>query len=297
MNTIIKRSIPKPIKFRMRAVANRLQHIYYTWRLFGRDASLIPPLDRMFDGTRDYAVFKANGDEFLRYYIELCQLRPDETILDVGSGIGRKTVPLTRYLNEFGTYEGIEIVQAGVDWCQQRITRKYPNFRFQQIDVFNTYYNPVGTTKASEYRFPFDDAHFDFVTLGSVFTHLLPADVENYLSEIARVLKPGGRCMITFFLLNQESFELIDSDKSTLNLRHGAGMYRVLDTAMPERTIGYDEQCIMELYRKHGLAIQQPTHYGAWCGRQQFLSYQDIVIATKTAVQGNSRDAIDAKRA
>jgi SAM-dependent methyltransferase len=271
----------------MRAVANRLQHIYYTWRLFGRDASLIPPLDRMFDGTPEYGAFKANGDEFLRYYIELCQLQPDETILDVGSGIGRKTVPLTRYLNEFGTYEGIEIVKAGVDWCQRRITRKYPNFHFQQINVFNTYYNPVGTTKASEYRFPFDDAYFDFVALGSVFTHLLPADMENYLSEIARVLKPGGRCMITFFLLNQESCELIDSGKSTLNLRHGADMYRVLDTAMPERAIGYDEQCIVELYRKHGLVIQQPTQYGAWCGRQQFLSYQDIVVATKTAARAN----------
>jgi SAM-dependent methyltransferase len=235
----------------------------------------------MFDGVAKYAAFKENGEEFLRYYIEICNLRPDEKILDVGSGIGRKTVPLTRYMNNYGRYEGMDIVKAGVEWCRERITAKYPNFAFQQINVYNTYYNPNGSESASQYRFPFDNQSFDFVVLGSVFTHLLPEDMENYLSEIARVLKKGGRCLITFFLLNRESTGAIEAGKSTLDLRHGVGVYRVADPDIPERTIGYDEQFVLDLYQTYGLEIKAPIRYGSWCGRSSFLSYQDIIVAFK----------------
>jgi ubiquinone/menaquinone biosynthesis C-methylase UbiE len=38
-----------------------------------------------------------------------CGLRPDEKILDVGCGIGRKTLPLTQYLTKGREYEGIDI--------------------------------------------------------------------------------------------------------------------------------------------------------------------------------------------
>jgi len=43
-------------------------------------------------------------------------------------------------------------------------------------------------------------------------------DMENYLKEISRVLKPGGRCFITYFLLNNESEKLIKTGKSSQNL-------------------------------------------------------------------------------
>lgn len=281
MTAAIKRAIPTPIKTRLRSAWNRVLHRYFAVRLFGRDAALLPARELMFDGAADYRVFKDNGEEFLRYYVELCGLQPDDAMLDVGSGIGRKTLPLTRYLSARGRYEGIEIVKAGVDWCRGRITPKYPQFHFQQIDVLNSYYNPAGRQPASEYRFPFADATFDFAALGSVFTHLLPGDLENYLAEVARVLKPGGRCLITFFLLNQESSGLIEAGHSTLDLRHGAGVYRVVDVTAPERTIGYDEGYVLALYHKNGLQIQRPVHYGSWCGRSVFLSYQDIVVAQR----------------
>src|SRR5215212_9202219 len=87
-------------------------------QLLGRRDALIPPRRMMFDGPRDTAAFVANGAEFLRYYRDLCQLLPDETILDIGSGMGRKTIPLTRYLSQAGCYEGLDVNKVGVDWCQ-----------------------------------------------------------------------------------------------------------------------------------------------------------------------------------
>lgn len=81
----------------------------------------------------------------------------------------------------------------------KNITPKYPNFNFQLADIYNKMYNPQGKYKASDYKFPYANETFDFVFLTSVFTHLLPQDMERYLSEIARVLKKNGRCFITFF--------------------------------------------------------------------------------------------------
>jgi SAM-dependent methyltransferase len=144
----------------------------------------------LFDGPISYREFIENGKEFLRYYVELARFRPDETMLDVGSGIGRKTLPLVTFLNKVGGYIGLDTVKSGVDWCREHY-KKYPNFEFRQIDVRNEYYNPNGTYPASEYKFPFPSAPFDFVALNSVFTHLMAQEVANYVSEIARVLKKG----------------------------------------------------------------------------------------------------------
>ena len=82
---------------------------------------------------------------------------------------------------------------------------KVPNFTFTHVDVANRLYNPNGQLNPSEFRFPCVDSSVTFVVLGSVFTHMTPADVAHYLFEVARVLEPGKRCLISYFLLNAES--------------------------------------------------------------------------------------------
>ena len=253
----------------------------YMQKLFGTHVDLVPPTSMMFDGPVGYEVFKENGEEFLRYYIELANLKPHERMLDVGSGIGRKTLPLISYLNQQGSYEGIDIVAKGVKWCTEKYTPQFPNFRFQLIDVYNHLYNPQGKLRAKEYRFPFADGEFDFVIMNSVFTHMLSEEVENYLSEVARVLKSDGRCLISFFLLNRESLQLIDAGLSTLDLRHDFGPAKAISREMPEDAIGFDEGYVTDLYARCKMQIRQPIHYGSWCGRKTFLSYQDLVLATR----------------
>jgi SAM-dependent methyltransferase len=240
---------------------------------------LTPPM-RMafFVGVGDY---KKIGEEFLRYFIELGSLKPTENVLDVGSSIGRMAAPLTKYLDEGGSYEGFDIVKEGVDWCKRKIAHRYPNFHFQLAEVFNKNYNPDGKYRAVEYRFPYKNESFDFVFLTSVFTHMLAHDIENYVSEIVRVLRKDGKCLITFFLLNKESLKLIETKKSTLDLKFVFDEYRTIDKDTPEAAIAYDEQFIRGLYGKYGLNIKEPTYYGSWSGRKEFLSYQDIIVATR----------------
>jgi SAM-dependent methyltransferase len=56
---------------------------------------------------------------------------------------------------------------------------------------------------AHNYVFPFHDESFDVVLLASVFTHMRSVGVSNYLSEIKRVLRPGGYVLASCFLIDE----------------------------------------------------------------------------------------------
>lgn len=229
-------------------------------------------------------MYEAAGAEFMAYFINLCALQPHEAVLDVGCGSGRLAVPLTRYLNNEARYEGFDLSEAAIDWCRENISTKFPQFHFQVSDVRNGLYGhrDKQKLKASKYTFPYEDKSFDFVLLTSLFTHLVRADMQRYVSEVARVLKPGGRCLATFYLLNAESRELMPQKALfQLNFKHRGRGYQTLDRNRPEIGIAFDEALVSKIYRRHGLTILEPIRYGAWCGRETYLSSQDIVIAVK----------------
>jgi SAM-dependent methyltransferase len=252
-------------------------------RLLGQRDQFTPPKKlRAFIGINNEKDFKSVGDEFFKYFVEFGELKPYERVLDVGCGIGRMAVPLTRYLNEKGSYEGFDIYSDGINWATKSITQKFPNFHFKFVDIQNKSYNPKGKIKAMDFRFPYGNESFDFVFLTSVFTHMLPKDLENYLSEISRVLKTNGRCLITFFLLDEESMRLVEAGQSGMNFKYVlAEGLRTIDDKEPENALAYDEKTVRVLYEKYGLTIEEPIRYGCWSSRQKCLSLQDIVIARK----------------
>jgi len=246
--------------------------------LFRLRDPMVPPRGIIFTGSGD---FLEVGRKYCRYFVDLGGLRPTHRVLDVGCGIGRMAVPLTAYLRSPGAYEGFDIVPAGIAWCRRRITPTFPSFGFQVADIHSALYNPGGSHTPHTYRFPYPDASFDFAYLTSVFTHLLPPAVENYLAEVARTLRPGGRAFITLCLLNPEAWNLISAGASNLDFPFARGKCRIADRRSPEAAVAYDEPYVRSLYRAHGLEIAEPILYGSWCGRPNFLDYQDIVIAEK----------------
>jgi ubiquinone/menaquinone biosynthesis C-methylase UbiE len=246
--------------------------------MFARRRDMVPPRTMYFVGDGDY---KTVGAEFRKFFIQYGGLKPEDRVLDVGCGIGRMAAPLTGYLAASGEYQGFDIVKKGVEWSQKHITPRYPNFHFLHSDVKNKFYNPAGVYEASSYRFPYEDSSFDFVFLTSVFTHMFPADLEHYLQEISRVLKKGGTSFITMFFLNEESQKLIEKGSSTQNFVYELEGCVTADPQNPEASLAFEEGYVRDLIARSGLSIREPIHYGAWCGRKEFLSYQDIVIATK----------------
>jgi SAM-dependent methyltransferase len=221
------------------------------------------------------------GVRVVAYLIDLCRLKPHEAVLEIGCGGGGPALHLAKVLNEEGSYDGLDIQEERIERCTRVISAKYPNFRFHVADVYNGNYNPKGTVKASEYRFPFDDESFDVVFLNSVFTHMLPGDVERYLSEVSRVLRRGGRCLITYFLMNPESLAAVQSGTRGKSFPYAYGNHRVESEDSPDRLVALDEGFVRGLYDRFGLEILEPIRYGRWSGRKTFTSKQDIIVAVK----------------
>jgi ubiquinone/menaquinone biosynthesis C-methylase UbiE len=209
-------------------------------------------------------------------------LTRDGAVLDVGCGLGRMAVPLMKYLGDAGRYEGFDVDPEAIRWCRTHITAKRPNFCFTAVDLRSGLYNPDALVLPASFVFPYQDATFDVAFLASVFTHLLPDALERYLHELARVLKPGGRCLASYFLLNETSERAIATGKAKPLHRFPEQLpgCRVLNREVPETAVAYEEARIRELYSKCGLTIVEPIHYGRWAGRASRTG-QDIILATR----------------
>jgi SAM-dependent methyltransferase len=217
--------------------------------------------------------FESSGVEFMGYLRSLASLRTDERVLDIGCGCGQMALHLKNYIDENGSYVGVDIHRPSINWCRQKIGRRRENFEFAHIDVRNLAYNPSAAQRAEAYVFPFADRSFDLILLKSVFTHMRPPEVSNYVSEVARLLKGDGRCLATFFLLNDEQAAL----PNDLAFNYGEGEWRYVHEHSPESAVAYDESFVMQLIEKYGLVVEKKM-YGRWSGRDDGLSYQDILI-------------------
>jgi SAM-dependent methyltransferase len=239
----------------------------------------LPPEQMDFVGGGD---FDQIGRQFLNHFIDFGGLKPHHRVLDVGCGIGRMARPLTVYLNQAGSYEGFDVVGVGIDWCRRNITPRFPPFRFQRANVYSPGYHPRGLYEGAEYGFPYPSNSFDFVFLTSVFTHMRPAEVANYTREIGRVLKVGGKCLSTFFLRTPETAALTEAGRGELKFVHRRdGYWIAFPGVADEEAICFDEPDVLALFQQCGLDLVGPVRRGAWCGRAEFVSFQDIVVAEK----------------
>ncbi len=96
--------------------------------------------------------------------------------LDLGCGTGRLTVPLAR--------GGARV--TGLDFTpemMQEARRKLHNVDVRWVE------------HALPEPLPFEGQSFDLVVMGLVIEHI--EDLDALLCEVARVLRPGGRCLVS----------------------------------------------------------------------------------------------------
>lgn len=231
-----------------------------------------PPKGLIYTGSGD---FKIQGEKLLQDFIQYGQLQPTDKVLDIGSGIGRLAIPLTKYLAKTGGYEGFDVVEYGVKWCQKYIASQYSHFNFTYIPLHNDLYTKTGQT-ATNFQFPYPSAAFDKAVLLSVFTHMLPAEVANYIAEIKRVLKKGGRCYATFFIMNEASQRMMTDQ---FNFPYEYDDHFLMDQKVQSANVAYRESYLIALFQKEGFKMNA-IHYGWWCGREKAhcVQFQDVMI-------------------
>ncbi len=242
-----------------------------------RRLPLVPPKGKIFIGQGDFA---ATGDALLQNLIETCALKPNHHILDVGCGIGRLARPLTKYLNQNGSYEGFDVVQEGINWCVRKYNA-YPNFNFKYIPLKNDLYNLETENTADVFQFPYPNQCFDLVVLTSVFTHMQMEEVNNYLLEIGRVLKSGSHCFATFFIINKETEIYLDQSKKPF-FPHRFQHYFLHNPKVKDANIAYRYEIVHRMASAAGLTIDQ-FYPGWWAGNPEnsCMNYQDVLVLKK----------------
>ncbi|RRN63157.1 class I SAM-dependent methyltransferase [Caulobacter sp. 602-1] len=219
------------------------------------------------------------GQQFKELFVA-AGLQPHHAFLDVGCGIGRAAAPLVDYLDASGRYAGFDVMAEAIDWCKANIAVGDPRFEFTHADMHSDRYNPGGSQPASAFVFPYPDASFDYVWLGSVFTHLLAADQAQFAREIARVLKPGGTSIVSWYLIDEEARANTGGGEIAFDFVHALEGCWTATPDLPEAVIGYDLEPILAQYETLGLDVLNQA-LGVW--RRQPMQDQDIIIARKRA--------------
>ena len=119
--------------------------------------------------------------EAQRKAVDLARFQSGETVLDVGCGTGTLTLEACARVGSTGRVSGIDPGPKQIARARQKAARRGLPIDFQ-----------VGVIE----RLPFPAKSFDAV-LSTLMMHVLPDDLKRQgLSEIARVLKPGGRLLV-----------------------------------------------------------------------------------------------------
>jgi SAM-dependent methyltransferase len=275
--------LPRQLRWLLRKVY--LAPIDLGDRLLGRRDPGTPAKAQNFTGSAG-PDFASRGDALVEALAGLAGATPSSHILDVGCGVGKLAIPMTRFLDANGRYEGLDIVPDAIEWCKRQIVGPHGNVHFTLADVYNKEYNPRGRVQPTDYRFPYDDGTFDVVALYSVFTHMLPDDVDWYVSEIARVLRANGHIFATYFVINPESLRLMRSSGCAMQFKRNLGPHWIQSGRVPELAVAYNEDYVREVYVKHGLSLPK-IYDGAWCGRAGHwpggsgFGDQDVIVARK----------------
>lgn len=224
------------------------------------------------------------GFGHMRQYERYAPVSPEHIVFELGCGIGRDAIELTRVLGPRGRYIGVDIIHPSIAWARANISARFPNFEFHHFDIYSEVHNNVGIYTASDFALPAESSTIDRIIAQSVFTHIFSDDVSYYLSEFNRILKPDGLAFATFFLIDEDTRELLASQGKPapmfpdLTFRHtyAPGVW-VNDAEHPEGAVAYDYDVFNSLIAESGLHLTA-LHRGYWPGRTGTTDGQDIAI-------------------
>jgi SAM-dependent methyltransferase len=164
--------------------------------------SVLPAQHLRFGGPefKDDTFFLASGRKEAQRLIDRCGLTSETRILDIGCGVGRLAIGILSLMEKPPRYWGLDVDTHSVRWCKRHIEAKQSRFQFDRVNALNRRYNPSGVDLEASFRLPYENASFELVYLYSVFSHMMPKDVELYLAQFHRLLTTTGEIFLTNFV-------------------------------------------------------------------------------------------------
>jgi ubiquinone/menaquinone biosynthesis C-methylase UbiE len=131
------------------------------------------------------------------WLLDLIPWRGDETVLDVGCGLGLMLIGAARRLTT-GTAAGIDI------WKTEDLSGNHPDGALENARREGVA-DRVTILTADMRQIPFPDGHFDVIVSNGAIHNIYQASERAVaVREIARVLKPGGACVLADVLHEAE---------------------------------------------------------------------------------------------
>lgn len=218
-------------------------------------------------------------------------LQDEHELLDVGCSVGRLAIGLLAGTGFHGRYVGFDVMPKQVQWAKGAIPTIAPEFHFRYVDVRNARYNPKGTVEPGDLRFPARSRGFHMASLFSIFTHFYKEDIQLYLHELRRVLRPGGLVVATWFTYDDVS-EGAASTSAAYPMAHRLDeVTRFNDETDPLRAIAFHEDHVRHMVAEADLEFVRIEH-GTWAGGPG-PEFQDVVILRRPAAPKQPRPGVD----
>ncbi len=215
---------------------------------------------------------------------KLAAIEPGMRVLDFGCGCGRIALPVLERLGSAGSLVGVDILPSMVSFCANEISPHFSNAEFFCLQADNSHYEKWRQQSSDSFQQletlgDLPAASFDIVFAFSVFTHLNRADTQSYLREIAALLKPNGRAVLSVLFINDSS--RMGNRLGLSSVPFGRSIFFKKAAYFGNQkdklaSVGYRESVFTKIAMKAGLDVCQ-IYYGAWPGRKGRKSYQDMI--------------------
>ena len=224
--------------------------------------------------------FDWTGIELVAYLKLLCNLKPNDIIWDIGCGYGNLQLSLANR-GWFGTIIGTDIHKPCISWAQKNISSKHQSFKFIHADIYNYAYWTKGKNDAESWLSNYiDNKNFDIIVARSLFTHMLPDELDIYFKYISKSLKNSGKVVATFFLLNDKQKNIKINNSIHFIRKNESLFYSIKNKLAPTAAVAYDEDYIIETMGKYSLIVEK-IYYGTWSGREDCYLGQDLIVMKK----------------
>jgi len=245
-------------------------------------------------------------DEYVRHYLRLnermfpflirtASLGPKSLTLDFGCGFGTLASAFASSSIQFGDYIGIDSNCKAITFCNDAYSG-HEEFRFGCLErpASTNYVTNWGVRSAEQ---SFLHRKLTAPTMGelsqlvrtrtldcqfslSVFTHMWPDDSTEALRVFTSFSSETTRFVNTWLILDNFAAEQVREGKADRALPISVGGIQTYSQLNPLLCTAYPVRLLEEVYTNAGHRILEIL-YGSWAGRDNGVTYQDLVISEK----------------